>query len=291
MNSSSMGRMLPIKIKMGLRQGLCAFACGTLLALAAAAPAGADTASSSNWAGYAAHGKGARFSRVVGMWSQPRATCVPNHPTYSAVWVGLGGYSASSHALEQLGTELDCSASGQVTSSAWIELVPAASKTISLQIAPGDAIAASVVVHGHRVTLALSDLTNGQSFKQTETVGPVDVSSAEWIVEAPSDCANSSCQTLPLANFGRTTFRLAEATTASGHVGSVVNRRWLTTRIDLRPTGDHVALGDPAAAIAAVGGAVASTLSAAGTAFSVAYSTATSTPFYARREIARRLAF
>jgi hypothetical protein len=276
-------------MKMGLPRALRALACGTLLALVAAVPAGADTTTSSNWAGYAVHGKGARFTRVVGMWRQPSGGCAPGHAGYSAAWIGLGGYNSSSRALEQIGTEYDCSAAGHTVSSAWVEIVPAPSRTISMTVSPGDEMAASVTVHGHRVTLALDDVTSGQAFKQTRQIRSVVVSSAEWIVEAPSDC-RSGCQTLPLANFGHTSFRLAEAAARSGHLGGILDRRWQATRIDLRPTGPHVALGDPAAAIAAVGEAVASTLSAAGTAFSVAYSTAVSSPPQTQPAFARRLA-
>ena len=43
--------------------------------------------------------------------------------TYSSVWVGLGGYAQTSRALEQIGTEADCSAAGQATYSAWFEVV------------------------------------------------------------------------------------------------------------------------------------------------------------------------
>ena len=32
--------------------------------------------------------------------------------SYSAVWVGLGGYSENASALEQIGTDADCSRSG-----------------------------------------------------------------------------------------------------------------------------------------------------------------------------------
>lgn len=274
---------------MGLTRAFRALACGTLLALVAAAPAGADTTTSSNWAGYAAHGKGARFTKVVGMWRQPSGGCAPGHAGYSAAWVGLGGFSASSRALEQIGTEYDCSDAGRTISSAWVELVPAPSRTISMTVSPGDEIAATVTVRGHRVTLSLYDVTRRQSFKQTQQVRSVDVSSAEWIVEAPSDCRTSACRTLPLANFGRTSFRLAEAAARSAHLGGILDRRWQATRIDLRPTEPHVALGDPAAAVAAIGQAVASTLSAAGTAFSVAYSTALSGPPQAQPALARRL--
>ena len=101
-------------------------------ALLLAPPALADTTQSSNWAGYAIHKSGVTFRKVAGSWTQPSATCTPGERTFSSVWVGLGGYDERSNALEQIGTETDCSASGRVVSSAWYELVPAPSRTIRM---------------------------------------------------------------------------------------------------------------------------------------------------------------
>src|SRR6516165_10381755 len=91
------------------------------LTLACAAPAFGDTASSPNWSGYVAHHRGVRFSRVLAQWTQPGATCTPGSPSYSSIWVGLGGFEGSSR-VEQIGTELDCTAAGQAVASAWYDL-------------------------------------------------------------------------------------------------------------------------------------------------------------------------
>ena len=49
------------------------------------------TETSSNWAGYAVtHRK--PFTSVTGKWVQPTATCADLSSTYSAFWVGLGGF-------------------------------------------------------------------------------------------------------------------------------------------------------------------------------------------------------
>jgi hypothetical protein len=184
--------------------------------LAGAAPAAADTTVSSNWAGYAVHRNGVTFSRVSAAWREPSARCTGSSPTYSAVWVGLGGYSVTSRALEQIGTELDCSAGRAVRSSAWYELVPKPSRPIHLRVRPGDSLTASVVVLGHRATLKLTDKTTNRTFQKTVHPSVVDVSSAEWIVEAPSDCVSATqCQTLPLADFGSAKFSLARTETMS----------------------------------------------------------------------------
>src|SRR3954467_5115543 len=90
---------------------------------ASAPAAGAtDAQASANWAGYAA--TGAQFSKVSGSWVQPEASC-DSGTGDAAFWVGIGGATQESSALEQTGTEVDCS-SGSPVYSAWYELVPAA---------------------------------------------------------------------------------------------------------------------------------------------------------------------
>src|SRR6201995_4887896 len=95
-------------------------------ALLAAPPAFPDTAAdaktSANWAGYAA--TGAQFSKVSGSWVQPQASCDGSRGD-AVFWVGIGGATQESSALEQTGTEVDCSG-GSAAYSAWYELVPAA---------------------------------------------------------------------------------------------------------------------------------------------------------------------
>jgi hypothetical protein len=222
----------------------------TLLAAAAAAVAfGAGTAraagggylfhdvassTSSNWSGYAVTGPTA-FSSVTGSWTQPAVTCTRGSAAYSAFWVGLGGFAASSQALEQIGTEADCTASASARYSAWYELVPAPSVPVSLAVRPGDAMTATVTVAGTSVTMTLANATTGQSFTKTATVASPDVSSAEWIAEAPSSCnaSGSRCQTLPLANFGTVSFSGVSAT-GDGVAGTPTTSAWSASAIALR---------------------------------------------------------
>jgi len=250
------------------RYWLAAALTGLVVALASAPAALAASTRSSNWAGYAIHRSGVRFKRVIGRWRQPSATCVAGEPTYSSVWVGIGGYSESSDALEQIGSELDCSASGKVESSAWYELVPAGSRTIRMRVAPGDQLSASVTVSGREVSLVLSDLTRGRSFTRRVRASAIDDSSAEWIVEAPSVCSSSvSCQTLPLADFGSASFSHARAVTTTGHTGTISDRSWDLTRITLASSGRHFI--DQGAGGSA--SALPSSLAAGGRSFSVTY--------------------
>lgn len=259
------------------------FAASTALG-AVAAPAAADTVNSANWAGYAVHRSGVTFSKVVGAWRQPRPTCIRGQRTYSAMWVGLGGYSISAQALEQIGTEADCSGSGGVVSSAWYEQVPAPSNPIRLRVRPGDSLMASVSVAGRQVQLRLSDRTSHKSFVKTLRASLVDVSSAEWIVEAPSECSSlATCVTLPLANFRSARFTSADARASTGHTGTISDRRWNATRIRLAPDGrQFVFLGG----VGNAAGAMPSTLSQKGTSFVVRYSAVTA----ARRAAAATVA-
>lgn len=241
----------------------------------AAAPAHADTVTSSNWAGYAVHRAGIGFKKVSGSWVQPHATCTPGTPTFSAIWVGLGGYNQSSNALEQIGSELDCKASGKVSSSVWYELVPSASHAIKMKVRPGDSLSASVTMTGSRGVLAITDHTRHHTFRKTLHVSSIDVSSAEWIVEAPSDCVANSCQTLPLADFGSAMFTSAGAESIGLHAGPIVDPGWDLSEIVLRNSGRRfVDNGGSSAG----GTATPSSIGPRGTSFTVSYSAAGTTP-------------
>ena len=230
-------------------------------ALSVAPAALADDGVSSNWAGYAAHGTS--FHSVSATWREPAVTCARGQTTYSAYWVGLGGYRAGSNALEQIGTEADCQG-GREVQSAWFEMVPAASMPVYIPVNPGDAITAAVTVSGHRATLVLDNVTRHRSYRTTVSSGPIDISSAEWIVEAPSDCLRT-CTTLPLANFGSALFTAARAQLGSGYAGGITDRHWSTTRIRLTPAVRQFV------GARLLGGALASTLSWGGSVFSVSY--------------------
>jgi hypothetical protein len=248
----------------------------------------ADTSNSSNWAGYSVHRSGVNFRQVVAAWRQPTPKCTVGNASYSAAWVGLGGYSQTSNALEQIGTEADCSQSGKAVSSAWYELVPAASREIRLRVRPGDLLSASVTVVGHRVVVALTNSTTHRSFTKTLDPPSVDVSSADWIVEAPSDCiTDTACQTLPLANFGSTTFGFAGAVATTGHSGTITDSTWDSTKIRLIPGGQRFDAYPGSAGFASA--ATPSALAARGTSFTVTYSefSMQGIPFFTRRNSAR----
>ena len=268
--------------KWGIRRGL-AGALVLAAGLALAPGALADVTRSTNWAGYAIHRAGVSFHRVSASWIQPNATCTPGKPSYSSAWVGLGGYSPVSSALEQIGTEVDCNGAGKVVSSAWYELVPAPSKTISLVVAPGDAVHATVTVTGHRVVVELQNLTRHRRFRKTLHSPAIDVSSAEWILEAPSECVSQfSCQALPLANFGSITFGSASASASQGRAGTIAGGGWTRTKIKLTPGAQRLIVARNSSDTA--GTAVPSALRRGGSSFDVRFATA---PVHAGPGLAR----
>jgi hypothetical protein len=238
-----------------------------------ASPALADTTISSNWAGYAVHAAGVSFRGVEASWREPAVACRPGRRTFSSYWVGLGGYRLGSRAIEQIGTEADCTRFGVARHTAWYELLPAASRAIPLAVHPGDLVAAAVTVRRRLVSFSLRDLTTGRAFAKTVAGGRLDLSSAEWILEAPSDClAGGTCVTLPLADFGLVSFLDARAEGRLGDWGSITDRRWHATKIVLAAGGRRFV--SRAGSDDKAGGASPGAPAAGGTAFTVAYAAA-----------------
>jgi hypothetical protein len=162
-------------------------------------------------------------------------TCGPgNRDAASAFWVGLGGYSKTSEAIEQIGTDADCSSSGVPTYYAWYELYPEEPVILRMKIRPGDTITTSVNVSGNSVLFQLKNRTRGTVFTKRVTADRLDLTSAEWIAEAPSLCLGSECITVPLANFGSVSFSRI-ATIGNGHPGTLTDPSWTAVPIQLVP--------------------------------------------------------
>jgi hypothetical protein len=239
-------------------------------------------ASSSNWAGYAVTPLDATtptapptpptpptptiptFTSISGSWVQPKVSCTKSKATYAAFWVGLGGFSPTSQALEQIGTQATCGTAGKAKYSMWYELVPAASVPIRFKVFPGNAMTASVKVNGTQVTLQIRNLTRKTNFTKNLFMAEPDLSSAEWIAEAPTGCNASRCVQLPLAKFSKLTFTKASATTSDGHTGAISDVSWSPTVINL----ENVA-SDPFAIDTS--GALPSALSNNGASFAVVW--------------------
>jgi len=235
------------------------------VAFAVPAVASAAPSTSSNWAGYAVGAADptapVAYTSLSGSWVVPVANCSASPAaSFSAFWVGLGGFSETSQGLEQIGTESDCTAGGRATYGVWYELVPAASVPVKLKVYPGNRISANVTVNGQLVIVNLKNLTRKTSFTKRLFMSAPDVSSAEWIAEAPSACTSSgNCRTLPLANFGTVSFSSALAL-AAGHGGTIADAGWAATAIELQ----------------SFTGAVPSDLSPDGGSFSVTWAAANS---------------
>ncbi|MDQ6842256.1 MAG: G1 family endopeptidase [Actinomycetota bacterium] len=246
-----------------LRKGvLAASIAAAAIAVSPSTASAAPLAISGNWSGYIA--SGSNFSSVAGSWVQPALSC-SSGSSYSAYWVGLGGDSGQTNALEQAGTQSDCSTSGQAYYYAWYELVPAGPATLNLPIKPGDRISARVTVNGSAVTVWLADQTSGQSVTRTVQMSAPDTSTAEWIAEAPSACDQTgSCQPLPLASFGTVSFTNASAT-ANGHTGPISDPAWTAQPVALSPDASGAVSYSQTGAV----GAEPSQLSSDGTSFSI----------------------
>jgi hypothetical protein len=231
---------------------------------------------SSNWSGYAltsADPAGTTsFSDVTGTWVQPKVTCTTGRTDAVAFWVGLGGNSESSQALEQLGTAAECNGSSKTPRySVWWEIIPAASVPVAMKLKPGDKVTAAVVVDGTRVTMSLKDVTHGTRFTKTVTVPQVDTASAEWIVEAPSNCdAVGQCRVVPLTKFGTVAFSNAAAI-GDGVPDTLASPTWALNPITLITGGAGSGLlGDQTGASSGVG-AVPSGITSDGRGFTVTW--------------------
>ena len=187
---------------------------------------------STHWAGYVDTGGPGSFTAVQATWVQPRIRC--DRPNGSAAfWIGLGGATASADGLEQIGTSADCSDDFLPSYSAWYELIPIPAAPIELPItvAPGDTLTAQISARDTTVTLSIRNLTSGSAFSTQITAPRLDLSSAEWIAEAPSFCA-IDCTRLPLADFGSVTFKSATAS-AEAHSGTISDPAWTYQPIKL----------------------------------------------------------
>src|SRR5579884_2793996 len=127
----------------------------TLHLLSSAQGVRVHTNQSSNWFGYnqGTLEQGSKlFNSISGTWTVPTATQhTAGQAESSSDWIGIGGGCVDSgctttdSTLIQTGTEQDVSSSGTASYSAWYELVPAPSLTISMTVAAGDHMHASLV--------------------------------------------------------------------------------------------------------------------------------------------------
>lgn len=165
----------------------------------------ANTNSSSNWFGYnqGTLEQGSKlFNSITGDWTVPTATQhTGGQAENSSDWIGIGGgcidagCTATDSTLIQTGTEQDVDATGAASYSAWWELVPAPSLTISnMTVGPGDHMHASiseVAADSNVWTITIQDVTRGETFTQTAPY-PSTHASAEWIEETPLEIGTNA---------------------------------------------------------------------------------------------------
>jgi hypothetical protein len=156
-----------------------------------------NTNQSNNWSGYnqgTLEQGGKLFNSISGQWTVPTATQhTAGQGEDSSDWIGIGGgcvdanCTVTDSTLIQTGTEQDVSSSGKASYSAWYELIPAPSITISMAVHPGDRMYASIATVASNVdvwTITLKDVTTGKSYSTTVPYTSSQ-DTAEWIEETP----------------------------------------------------------------------------------------------------------
>jgi hypothetical protein len=163
------------------------------------APTAPGAQQSSNWAGYTA--AGSTFTSVSGSWTVPTVNAGSLYNVSAdATWVGIGGVNTTD--LIQAGTQAIVQGD-QVQYSAWWETLPQSSRTVSLNVSPGDRMSVSIVEQADSTwQITILDNTTGQSFRQNVSYNS-SLSSAEWIEEAPS---TGRSMLIPLDDFGTVSF-------------------------------------------------------------------------------------
>ncbi|HEY7432788.1 MAG TPA: G1 family glutamic endopeptidase [Streptosporangiaceae bacterium] len=127
---------------------------------------------------------GSTYTTVTGDWNIPTLTCTSGTSS-SSIWVGLDGYSSPT--VEQTGIDLSC-VNGTAQGVGWYEMYPAAPVFFSNPVQPGDSVSAAVTYNGSSdFTLTLTDTTQGWQHTVHASLAGAARSSAEAVVEDPSD--------------------------------------------------------------------------------------------------------
>ena len=154
-----------------------------------------------NWSGYAITGQ--TYTSITGSWIVPAAGKTQRTFDFSSDWIGIDGFNNGD--LIQTGTGSDYY-TGLARYRAWWQILPAGETPISsMVVSAGDVMTASVVKTdstNNLWTITINDVSRSESYSTVQTyTGPL--SSAEWIVEAPTV---SSGAIAPLSHYGTTAF-------------------------------------------------------------------------------------
>jgi hypothetical protein len=164
---------------------------------------------STNWSGYMS--TVGSFNQISAAWTATNPTGVSNTTSADSSWIGIGGVSSSD--LIQVGTQNTISPSGQISTSAFYELLPAVSQPVpGVTVRPGDSISASLTeISSNEWSISITDLTDNQTYTSSVAYTSTN-SSAEWIEEDPSYSARHQ---IPFDNFQTSIFS-SGATTLNG---------------------------------------------------------------------------
>jgi hypothetical protein len=135
---------------------------------------------------------GSTYTSTTADWTMPTLKCTTSGASI-AVWTGLDGYSSPT--VEQIGAEAVCE-SGTAEYFGWYDMYPGPSVDFSNALLPGDKLDASVSYASSKFTLTLQDVTQGWTKTVVETLAGADRSSAETIVEVPSNLSCTPHETL-----------------------------------------------------------------------------------------------
>jgi hypothetical protein len=162
---------------------------------------------SANWAGYAA--TGGPFTAVSGTWTVPQVNASSPSGSGDATWVGIGGVVSTD--LIQAGTDATVTAAGQVSYTAWVEMLPSPTQTVPLTVQAEDVITVSIAQQATGSwQITISNQTTSQNY-QTTVQYSSSLSSAEWVEEAPSATTSARVHMVTLDNFGQVRFQAGSA--------------------------------------------------------------------------------
>ena len=157
-------------------------------ALPVSAPSVGET---DNWSGYDV--TGGPFTAVAGTFNVPTVP-VTSNDTDTSEWVGIDGASDANLIQAGVGETVH---GGTEYVYGWWEILPAPATVIpALVINPNDQVTVAIVRQADgNWLIQIQDLTDQQSWHNTVAYsGPL--SSAEWIVEAPTAAADMSIEPL-----------------------------------------------------------------------------------------------
>lgn len=149
-------------------------------------PSTTPTITSPNWSGYGVGG--GPYTAVSGTFTVPSLYNTDPAGTDMSEWVGIDGFSDSSLIQAGIQEYPDPSDTDLFYIVPWWEILPANQTNITgMTIAPGNSITVDIgQLSGTTWAITLEDDSTEQSFTTDRTYS-ADLSSAEWIVEAPDE--------------------------------------------------------------------------------------------------------